>query len=570
MGARSRTRDRAPAVTKLRVFILERGGLLALVVLALYAWIAPATIIDGDNAEFSTLAVDGGAAHPSGYPLYVMYLRAMSWLPGSPAHAAALATAILGAAAILVLHAACRAWGARPLGATVACAIFATGPVVLRLHSEAEVFALNNLVVAAVLWLSATDGPLRGIKRAAVLGLVAGLGLSNHLTCVLVAPVGILGVVRAAREAKLAPLAALAGLVVGLLPYAYLLAAPDTPMSWGKVDSLGGVVHMATRGDYGGMTTFRSAAQDVSAWDSLLALVRTVGRAWLYAPALVGVAMLARKCRDWGWAMLALSFAIASALVLRFNVAPHHLGLYVCQRFHVLPALLLAIPIAVVFGELAHRLAVPLVSTVGAIALAALSLPYVGRIHSPAVEKSAKNILASLPQNAVVIHGQDEFHGALGYTQWALGVRQDVVVITWAMTKLAWYRERHAKRGVAPNHILPLVQTVLASGRPVFVDRLQREVIETFPSHPYGVLIRVYPRGTPIPSVDQVAALNATLFERFELGYARPGPDDEYATEVHERYRATWNMIGKMLEATGNRDAAAQAFATAQQLGPHP
>jgi cytochrome c-type biogenesis protein CcmH/NrfG len=39
---------------------------------------------------------------------------------------------------------------------------------------------------------------------------------------------------------------------------------------------------------------------------------------------------------------------------------------------------------------------------------------------------------------------------------------------------------------------------------------------------------------------------------------------------VHERYRAIWQMIGKMLEATGKREESAHAFATAQQLGPHP
>ena len=61
--------------------------------------------------------------------------------------------------------------------------------------------------------------------RAGVLGLVAGLGLCDHVTCALLAPVGILGVVRGAREARAVPAVALAvaGFVIGLLPYAYLL-----------------------------------------------------------------------------------------------------------------------------------------------------------------------------------------------------------------------------------------------------------------------------------------------------------------------------------------------------------
>src|SRR3984885_10125631 len=161
---------------------LDRGGLIALATLVLYVWIAPAHIVDGDNAQFATLGALGGAAHPSGYPLYVLWLRATAWLPGATAaHTAAIATAILGAAQMLVLHAACRAWGARATAATFAVAVFAGAPVVLGIYTEAEVFALNGLVVAAVLWLAAAEGPLRGVWRALALGLVAGLGISDHL-----------------------------------------------------------------------------------------------------------------------------------------------------------------------------------------------------------------------------------------------------------------------------------------------------------------------------------------------------------------------------------------------------
>ena len=90
-------------------------------------------------------------------------MRAWSWLPGaSVAHTAALATAILAAASVLVLHAACRAWGARPTSASLACAVFAGSFMALRMATEAEVFAGNDLVVATVLWLAPAGGPVRG------------------------------------------------------------------------------------------------------------------------------------------------------------------------------------------------------------------------------------------------------------------------------------------------------------------------------------------------------------------------------------------------------------------------
>ena len=59
-----------------------------MVALAVYGALATPHIVDGDNAEYSTLGTIGGAAHPTGYPLYLLWLRAMAWLPGTPAHAA--------------------------------------------------------------------------------------------------------------------------------------------------------------------------------------------------------------------------------------------------------------------------------------------------------------------------------------------------------------------------------------------------------------------------------------------------------------------------------------------------
>ena len=93
-----------------RRFAFERGVALGFLVLAVYVWLAPRHVVDGDNAELATLGSLGGVPHPTGYPLYMIWLRLMQWLPGSnPAHTAALATAILGAGSVVVLHAACRA-----------------------------------------------------------------------------------------------------------------------------------------------------------------------------------------------------------------------------------------------------------------------------------------------------------------------------------------------------------------------------------------------------------------------------------------------------------------------------
>jgi hypothetical protein len=573
---------------------VDRGGALVLSTLILYVVVAPTHIVDGDNAEFSTLGAIGGTAHPSGYPLYLMWLRVMAWLPGqSPAHTAALATAILAAVSTGMLHAACRAWGGRTFGATLAVAVFAAAPIIMRISTEAEVFALNGLIAATVLWLSATRGPLRGIARAVALGAVAGFGMSNHMTCTLLAPIGILGAVRGVRESGrplVAVASAIGGLVLGLTPYLYLLATPDTAMSWGKVHDFNELIAMILRRDYGGPGAFLPGTVEVPITTRLLALASTLGRTWLWAGLFVGVASaLMRTVRlddtesRWAWAAWLGTWLLAGPLLAsRFNIDPAGLGLYVCQRFYMLPALLLTVPVAVALrridglverSSLGVRRSSALVATVGFLAIASTSLSHLARTHTPAVEQYARNMLRAMPNGAVVFIGQDDEYFGIGYVQWALGERQDVVAVAPLLTGMPWYAQRVAARGVfaPPGDGPPLARAIehlLATGHPVFVEKSRADIIGTFPTYPYGTWMKVLPRGTSVPSVEQVVAENKDIYSHFELGYPRPGGDDEFATAIHHRYAATWKTLSRKAEQLGNHELAAAAAELADQIGP--
>lgn len=598
---------------RVRVFAFDRGGALGVAVLLLYLWIAPQHIVDGDNAEFVTTSVVGGVPHPSGYPLFVLWLRAMSWLPGvTPAHTAALATAILGAASIVVLQAAARAWGARPLAATISVAMFAAAPAVIRISTEAEVFALNNLAVATVLWLAARGGPLRGAWRVLFLALAAGLGLSDHVTCALVAPVGILGVVRGIREAKLPRVAsisiAVGGLVLGLLPYTYLLVTSETPISWRRIDGLGELVHHFLRLDYGGFGHFAPGRDPIAAIDSLAALLGMLGRTWLWAPLLVGLGMLGlRVARPaaprgsptdppteagpelpveprWGWAMLATSFVLAGPLlVARFNVPPVGIGLVICHRFHLLAALLLALPIAHGVDLIGARIIAALPAgrrspVLGAglaiamfAALGARSLPH----HSPAVERGVSNLLRSLPEHAVVIVSEDDLYFGSAYRQLVIGERPDVTVISFGQLLNPAYRDRLAARsGIATlvpgdkRPSLSIAADVLAHGRPMFVDGLQINILKELPTYPYGLVFRVLPAGTPRPPIEEVFTINQAIFAAFDLDYRVPGREDDYAAHVHERYARNWRIIASALAAANRAPQAELAMELAQRLSP--
>ncbi|MFB6263674.1 MAG: protein O-mannosyl-transferase family [Bradymonadaceae bacterium] len=168
--------------------------LLAVAFAALYGFSAAPHPLGGDAALFATIFADGGYAHPPGYPLYSLYLMATSWLPAaSPAHGASIATSFLGVGAVVLLHDAARRWGLSRFAAAVAAVSFGIASGVWRYQTQPEVFALNHLIAASILVFAAPDAPAGGVRRAGALGLLAGLGLANHHTIVLVAPVGIYG-----------------------------------------------------------------------------------------------------------------------------------------------------------------------------------------------------------------------------------------------------------------------------------------------------------------------------------------------------------------------------------------
>lgn len=584
-------------MTRVRAWLV-RGGALVLLAAIAYLALAPTVVVDGDNAEMATVGALGGRPHPSGYPAYVLYLRATSWLPGaSPAHTTAIATALLATALVAALYAACRAWGGRPLGAALATALYAASPVVLREHTQAEVFALNGLVVALVLWLAARRGPARGVWRGALLGAVAGIGLADHLTCVLVAPVGILGVVRAVRERRsILPIAAaVGGLALGLSSYLYLLIA-DGPHSQGRVDSLADVVAFFLREDYGGPGTFASGDNTVPIADNLLAFARTLGRAYLYVPAVAGLAALgvfairgnvAAEGDDdeagetaWAWRALALAFVIAGpVLVSRFNIAPVGLGLFVDQRFYLLPILLLAPAVAAAIGRLprVRTLAPARATAVGALAFVALvaaAWPRLRAQHSVAVARGVENLLRSLPPRAVVIWQSDDVCMVGPYLQAAEGVRPDVDIICWPLTSRPWYRARLAARGLSidgpftPQPTLAFGDRVLASGRPLFTDRNPLDLLVHRPSFPYGLCVQVRAATEKLPTPRELVELNRALYAKFDLDYVTPGLDDDWATLAQRRYERTWTIIGEWLDQNGDREAAAAARALAAQLAP--
>jgi hypothetical protein len=480
------------------------------------------TIVGGDAGEMVTVAATGGVAHPPGYPLFTILGKLFSLLPWrSVAWRVNLLSATCGAGAAALLFLAVSRWTRAPWAGLLSAGLFAFSPVVWRYSVTAEVFALNDLILAAMLFLAARHAQARDVKGLVAFACVAGLGVSNHHTSILLAlPLGgwMLWSARSAlREGTPGDvvrrvLAILGGGLAGLLPYGWLpIAAASNPrVTWGEPDSLSGFLVHVLRQEYG---TFRLASSAPAGGNLLDGLERYVAFA---AGELTPVALLLAVAGFWVYSrkerLAGLTLATAAALVgylLVFESLANlplsdPLNLRIHERFWQHPNLLAAAGAGLGFAALASRvgrigwkglLAIGLVASTG---LAAARFPSSDQSHNRIAELFGRSYLESLPQESLLVIQGDLSGNTLRYFQVCEGVRPDVRIVDRALLSTLWY-----PRSVRMNH-------------PDLV----------LPSLVYGV---------GIPHAFDLRALFAANFDRFPI-FVSPLPPDEPDVSWRERY----------------------------------
>jgi hypothetical protein len=547
----------------------------AVLLAAVYFVCATRWVLGGDDGEFATLFAEGGMAHPPGYAAYTLWLRAFSWLPGTPAHGAALATALLAVAAAVVLYRAARAWGASAGASLCAVGVYALSPLALRYATQAEVFAGHALLCASVVRLAA-PAPIRW--RAPLVGLVFGLGAMNHHTLVLAAPLGLLALFREERRGRAFALAA-AGFVVGLLPAIYLVWVSShrgDRWVWGDASTIAGLISHLRRADYGSLSlaAHGSGREPLAQW---WALAKDVGLGLLVVPAFAALLMLARlkPRRDavvW-WITLILAGPVILGL---FNLAPRGLALHIVERFHLMLEVLLVVPMALGLDAIAQRIPRGQVAVAAALVVlaGARSVPTILDEHRPTVDRWARDTLAGLPADSVVLTTGDHRTFALLYAQRALGLRPDVVCINPKLLFYDWYRARavaglHRALPAPANGSVDtraLAQAVLDAGRPLFLtDVFSPAIPASFTTFPIGPVIRVLPSGTAAPSIEQLEVMNLQRVKDLPL-LDEPAPArDTFAALVRADYARPFVMLG---QAPGDPARAARNQARAAAISP--
>ncbi|XP_034015318.1 transmembrane protein 260 isoform X2 [Thalassophryne amazonica] len=455
-------------------------GAMVAFVTAVYVPCVQRSLPGGDSGELITAACELGVAHPPGYPLFTLLARlAMSLLPSlSPAHSVNLMNSLLGAAASGVFClTVCRLAGPGP-GAVLAGGVFAVSRLSWQWSVVAEVFTLNNLFVGLLFFASASfhcaENATQRTNIAHWGALCCGLGLCNQHTLVLYVLVVIPWVLHwlySYKELSLCRLFTLGTCFLGgFVPYIYLPISSylnTARWTWGDQTTLSGLLTHLLRAEYG---TFSLAKQESSLnLSTMLQAQLDHCLADLSLPILVlaGMGLLLsswdRMRRSVSWLLTSMLLVYSLFFAWRANLDISRLLLLgVVERFWlqsdaalcVLAGLGLSWTHAGLERRLGHG---GLWKTTGWALTAAVLAHMVHSNHrecdqssNSVVERFGRELLASVPNDSIILTRGDLPGNSLRYLHYCQGMRPDVRLVDQEMATYAWYvaKLRHHLPGV--------------------------------------------------------------------------------------------------------------------------
>ena len=462
----------------------------ALATLALAALVFWRTAYPGvtwwDSAQYSLAAGTLGNPGPPGSLL----LTLLGWpvahlhLSASPAHdlnllAGLLAAATAGLVAAIALRLT-RLTSPDPgghssviagVGITLGALAFAFGPTLWEYATQFTPYVLTALFTGLLLWTLVHWWEAAGDPGAwrwlALFGLLIGLDVSVHRTNALLIPAAIVWILCRKPRALIAPkviAGATAGLALGLAVQVLLIPISrmsHSPLIWERTSSWHELWSYVSIQQLGGGFLVQFFPRKAPVWSVQTAdFVRVLGANFFHwkgpagplgllpgLAALLGLFLLWRGNRRLGIAFTLLLAIQAVMTVLFFNIPANFFRtldrhyLPVCVTIAVLAARGLGGLLAAAFraSPRYHRL-IPV--TAGLAALAAAGAQLLGNWNALDASRRhfaadyARNVLRSLPRNAIYFTVGDNDTFPLLYMQAMEGVRRDVTVVNLSVAEM--------------------------------------------------------------------------------------------------------------------------------------
>jgi hypothetical protein len=563
-------RDRQDASTL--VVALVAAGVSA-GVFVLYLVLAARDVMFGDGPELIAAAIGNTVAHPPGYPLWIVLGHLASLLPIGTLPFRVNATASLyHALGAGIVYLTAFVFVRRHLPAVVAALLLAfDSPLYVSWSLQAEVFSLNDLFAAAIVFICAlwTLQPHRW-RLVIVVGALFGLGLSNHQSLILLAPLAAWPLylsrayIRADPQAL--PVIAASGVLLPVafaVPYLHTLLVSQHLTGWhfGAAANLPELRDLIERRAYGGFNLVpRAEDQGGNPLERLIAVTSADG--WPLAIMLLGAALSAlQRRREAVLAALVVLFPLLAFCVLANIAVADPLLRATFQRFGLLSLTALA-PFSAYLVARGAWLGLTVTLAAALVTLPKLTL---ANEHGPRV--LFDDIAKALPQHTILMTAGDPVDQPPVYFQRIEYWRPDVTVVTYGLLDLPAYvsalQETISVPAAAAMPYAPQARRdllVYANRARPFYTSGERGIHAPGPQyHPvaYGVVSRMVENGT-----------NTDLAQRYRTEAAlesSPGygevPADRWLTNgfgraVREYYAGGFFSTGYDAEQLGGRKAA--------------
>ena len=296
----------------------------------------------GDSSEIIISAYKFQAAHPPGYPLFIIIGKLFTFIPiGTIPFRMSLASSLISALSVFYIYKILKIFFSSeeaengkiaPLNAFLASQFIAFFYSLWLYAIVPEVFALNNLIAVMIIYLTLKIDPsdnkerqfplikmllkklnyinkfnddknltLNNLINLCLIFLLFGLGLSNHMTIILLFPPVVFYLYINGYLKSLKPLKYIfTAFLLGLLPYIFIFLFAYLPHypAFGNTPGIFRFINYVTRSDYGGLFSGGSKGM-LNEGDHKLDIVglyfKTLFSGYFYLPILFAVYLIYLK-----------------------------------------------------------------------------------------------------------------------------------------------------------------------------------------------------------------------------------------------------------------------------------
>ena len=425
-----------------------------------------------DAGEYPTFAYISGFGHPPGYPLFILILKLFQLLPfGNVAYKANLASAFLASIALVVFYLLLKNLTKNSIISFISAMILAFSKIFWKNALVSEVFSLSALFTISIFFLFYLWFQSKNKKFFYWFWVVSAFGVAHHQAVILI---GLLPLfvwfllAKMWQELKIKDyFLALPLLALGYLPYIYVfIVAHKIPlMNWENPQSLSGLFRLITRASYGSFS-LTSLAREVNFLGQSLGLIKLWASSFSILGlllTLIGLFKTARKekplfCHTL-FILLVVGFGLSFYSGMPFE-DPYQIQYL--ERFQIITSIFLVIMMA--FGlllildllkkSLLKRIALFIFLMIPMIVFIS-NYKKVNQRNNFFGEYLGQDVLKDIPQNSILVFGNDALINALLYQRYVLGKRQDIAFIidSFLVSRPLWWQEETKK--YYPEVILP-------------------------------------------------------------------------------------------------------------------